>query len=246
MLSTQYANDEFSIEGSATTFGSEPPIFRPIGSHGFATASAVATVSEVEPVIPYSVGESPSANWPYRQSRGAMEEKYSHVHFWTTSRGIALSVAQYAFRELDTLRKNDAYVRRKIDSVRGMADVACCEEIAERLTLLQSLYSEENAGRAMSADSIRSFGDFLRSCPNLRKPTLALTHEGYVYAKWSGEQGRLFSAEFLPSGDVSYVVFQPSNRGIRVNRYYGTTTADSLSADVLIPIGVLSWAGDER
>lgn len=149
-----------------------------------------------------------------------------------------------AFKEFDCLAS--LRVRHAIGNVRDMPGLAHGPEIAGRLTLLQSYYSEENDGRSMNADSIQWFGDFLKRIPNFRKPTLALTDEGYVYAKWVGEKNRLFSVEFYPTGEVSYVVFQPSTTGRGVNRFSGSTTADALMPDVLIPNGILAWVSDAR
>ncbi len=147
-----------------------------------------------------------------------------------------------AFRELDDLAADR--VRRAIDDIRSIPCLPYRDVIAGRLKSLQLQYSEENDGRAMSADSIRWFGEFLESLADFRKPTLALTVEGYVYAKWRGDRNRLFSAEFYPTGEVSYVVFQPSASESAVNRFSGTTKADALMADVLTPNGIVAWVSD--
>lgn len=161
------------------------------------------------------------------------------------SRVVALdpAVAQTAFQELDCLRANDKEVRQLIGRIRNEIDADERELIARRLEVLQEGYREENNGRALSADSLRSFVAFLLTASGLKRPSLSATSEGYLYGRWKGDEGRLLSVQFLPASGASFVLFHPNSvRPSKMSRQYGMTTADALMAEVIIPNQVLLWA----
>jgi len=115
--------------------------------------------------------------------------------------------------------------------------------IANRLDDLLKASTEEGEGQtALSSDSLRGFIRFIQKETNLVEPGLVLSFSGNIRAEWRRSRKEHFATEFLPNGQVRYVVFsydeeQPS----RIDRMTGLVSADSLMKKVE-PFRVLSWA----
>lgn len=111
--------------------------------------------------------------------------------------------------------------------------------------LFHDAKEEERASVGISIGSLRTFYNFMQSCPNLKCPVISLTPEYNIYASWKAARNKVFSVHFLPGDDVRFVIFTPNN--IHTNkliRLSGMATADVLIKTVE-PYGVLNWACDE-
>ncbi len=94
-----------------------------------------------------------------------------------------------------------------ISFVRNHLRLAYSGSLANRLEYLREASIEEAPEQApVSVDSLQSFISFIRSS-KLAEPELVLTYTGNIRAEWHKSRKEHFSVEFLPNGQVRYVVF---------------------------------------
>lgn len=151
-----------------------------------------------------------------------------------------------AFTERDTVEEQGESVEAMILAVPSSLAVPYANTLSRRLAeLFAASRQEAETELEMSRSSLRWFLDFMRSNAGLACPLVGLSPEGNIYAAWKRDRDALFSAHFLPSGLVRFVVFTPNprHRGA-VTRLSGATTASNL-LDTVRPHGVLSWASRE-
>jgi len=119
------------------------------------------------------------------------------------------------------------------------------DQLLSRLKdLLDCAREESPDGPGLSKESLASFCDFVRTVSFLILPELALTPDGNIYARWKVDRRRLFSTQFLPNGDVRFVVFKPNEmHEDRVVRLSGLTTADALMQEIKSQ-GAAEWMLD--
>lgn len=95
-------------------------------------------------------------------------------------------------------------------------------------------------GPGIAVNSLSSFFDFIKLHANIRTPSLSLSPDHNIYASWRGEN-RIFSAHFLPDGDIRFVLFKPNNRHPqRKIRVSGTATGDTLT-EIVAPESLSDW-----
>ena len=142
--------------------------------------------------------------------------------------------SQSAFGALEELR---AFARaREIDNliykVRDVLPAPFTSRLVSRLELLAGEPDEPDE-QSMAPGSLRNFMDFLskflREVPNLVYPDVVLSFSGNIGVQWRKSQNEQFSAEFLPSGDVRFLVFTPNPKHQdKVIRASITTSVDLL------------------
>jgi hypothetical protein len=146
---------------------------------------------------------------------------------------------------LDQPRTPEGQMRRQTRSLRAGGQLAYRERLARRLEFLLDATEEE--GEAWSDDSpesLRRMVLFLQSVPALRYPSVTVTPSATFRAQWSADPNKHFAVDFLPSGEVRFVVFCPDPRyPNRVQRVSGITSLENLMRAVE-PYRVLRWAAD--
>ncbi len=145
--------------------------------------------------------------------------------------------------QADLLKNEEDQVREIIFQIKILISIPYKDDLANKLlTLFNDAKEEDPLSLGMSAMSLRTFIDFLRSHTNLKCPTISLTPDYNIYASWRYEQNRLFSVHFLPNGDARFVIFEPNNRHpTRITRISGVTTTDILMETVVIPNRIEEW-----
>lgn len=113
---------------------------------------------------------------------------------------------------------------------------------ARLLSLREMLKEEEGESTEFSLESLRAFIAFLLRLSDVRLPSLTLTSEGEIYARWKGEGGRLFAAHFICGEKVRFVAFRPNPRRPRlVQRISGVDAVDTVLGIADNACSVLEW-----
>lgn len=149
------------------------------------------------------------------------------------------------FDVLDELRTPKGQIQRQITAFRRGGGLPYRERLARRLDfLLGALEEEEETGPEDSPDSLRQMLLFLRATPDLRCPTVTITPSSTFRAEWQAGQNRHLAVDFLPDGQVRFVVFSPDPlHPDRVQRVSGIVSrADVMRA--VEPYKVYRWATD--
>ena len=130
-----------------------------------------------------------------------------------------------------------------IDSLSTTHDMNFVEAIKARLlSLREMLQEEEGPSVELSLDSLRAFLAFLRQVPTVRQPSITLTPEGEIYARWKSEGARLFASHFISGEKVRFVAFRPNPRRPRlVQRVSGVDAVDTVMSTANNVCSVLDW-----
>lgn len=145
------------------------------------------------------------------------------------------------FTQAGLLSTNDNQVKALIYLVREFH-----ESLADRLAaLFNAAKAEKSTSPGISYGSLVNFYDFLRMQSKIKKPVLSLTPDYNIYASWRAEN-RVFSAHFLPTGELRFVLFKPNPRHPkRKIRIAGITTSDALT-EIVSPKSLNGWVFHER
>jgi hypothetical protein len=149
------------------------------------------------------------------------------------------------FDILDDLRTPRGQIQRQIIALRRGGGLPYRERLARRLDVLLGALEEEGETWAEdSPDSLRQMLLFLRAAPDLRCPTVTITPSATFRAQWQAGQNSHLAVDFLPDGQVRFVVFSPDPiRSDRVQRVSGIVSrADVMRA--IEPYKVDRWAAD--
>jgi hypothetical protein len=151
---------------------------------------------------------------------------------------------QDAFTQPDLVSTEDDQAQELIHQIR-YSFVANQEILADKLIKLFNFAKEESqASPGISIKSLSSFYDFLILHENIKIPNLSLTPDHNIYASWRAEN-RLFSAHFLPDGNIRFVLFIPNNRHPNQKiRMSGTVTGDTLM-EVVASESLIDWVISE-
>ena len=130
-----------------------------------------------------------------------------------------------------------------ISFIRNHLRLAHASNIASRLEYLRETCIEEAPEQApISVQSLQGFIFFLQRESNLAEPDIVITYAGNIRAEWHRSRKEHFAVEFLPTGQVRYVVFSSDlNHPSRTDRTFGVVSAESLMGKVS-PFNVLSWS----
>jgi hypothetical protein len=149
------------------------------------------------------------------------------------------------FAVLDELRIPEERIRRQISAVRKGSRLLYRERLARRLVLLLSALEEEDEPwEESSPESLRHMLLFLETLPDFRCPTITITPSATFRAQWSPDSTRHFAVDFVPDGQVRFVVFSPDPRHPdRVQRVSGIASWENVMKAVE-PYRVHRWAAD--
>ena len=136
--------------------------------------------------------------------------------------------------QAELLSTKDDQVQALIHQIRKSLFISNHENLANKLITLFNVAKEEKlTSLGISVNSLSNFYDFLRLYTNIKNPTLSLTPDYNIYASWRAEN-RIFSAHFLPSGDIRFVLFKLNNRHPQHKiRVAGIATYDTLTETVV-------------
>ena len=170
----------------------------------------------------------PEAAYQYLESPSVTQENRNRK-FKIFRREDAFTQREDAFTQSDLVSTKDDQTQELIHQIRK-AFVSNQENIANQLiTLFNFAKDERPTSPGIAVDSLSSFYDFLKLYADITTPSLSLSPDHNIYASWRGEN-RIFSAHFLPDGDIRFVLFQPNNRHLkRKIRISGTATGDTLT-----------------
>ena len=154
-----------------------------------------------------------------------------------------------AAKKSDVLHQSSSYYPTRattpdlISFVRNHVRLRYSGNLANRLGHLREASIEEAPEQApISVNSLQSFVSFITKEPRLTEPDLFLTYSGNIRAEWHKSRKEHFSVEFLPSGQVRYVVFaRDPDHTARTDRASGFVSAETVMAKVS-PFNVLAWA----
>lgn len=149
------------------------------------------------------------------------------------------------FAVLDDLRTPEGQIQRQIHSVRRGFQLNYRERLARRLEfLLETMKEEGEAWTEDSPESLRRMLLFLNNVPSFRYPMVTTTPSSTFRAQWTADAKRHFAVDFLPNGQVYFVVFSPDPRHPnRVQRTSGITSLETL-IDLVEPHRVQRWTAD--
>jgi hypothetical protein len=151
------------------------------------------------------------------------------------------------FEMLDELRTPQAQIRRQIEALRRGSPLLYRERLARRLDfLLRALEEEGEPWAEDSPESLRQMLLFLEGLPEFRCPTITVTPFATFRAQWQADRNQHFAADFVPDGQVRFVVFapDPGDPG-RVQRVSGVVRpANAMKA--VETYEVHRWAADAR
>lgn len=163
------------------------------------------------------------------------------------SSAIAFSSSpqSFPFAVLEDPRVHDNQLESLIAQIRASSKLRYRDKLAARITELVTIFEEEKSeGCEISFEALHSFIDFLEKNSQLRYPKLALTRNGNIYAQWCVSNEKLFSIQFHPDGNATFVIFRPNSRHRgKVVRISGIVTTDMIMETVL-PHNVLEWAAE--
>jgi len=147
------------------------------------------------------------------------------------------------FRNVDELLSNEEKVHLFISHIGTSLAAPYKKRLAKRIKDLFDFTIEDEAdSTGMSADSLHHFIAFLQNYSKLKYPDVVLSPEWNIVSEWHIDSNHHFSVDFLPNGDVRFVIFRPNpKKPKKTDRFSGMSTSDCLY-EIMKNNGVLSWA----
>ena len=149
------------------------------------------------------------------------------------------------FDVLDELRTPKGQIERQITALRRGGGLPYRERLARRLEFLLGAPEEEGEEWGEhSPESLRQMFLFLQDVPDFQCPTVTVTPSATFRAQWQAGQNQHFAADFLPDGQVRFVVFAPDPRHPeRAQRVSGVVSRTDIMK-AIEPYKVHRWAAD--
>ena len=121
------------------------------------------------------------------------------------------------------------------------------DALSNNLLLLYKFSKEDEPyDVGISYESLSNFISFINLHTNIIQPVISLTPEKNIYCSWRANNKRVFSAHFLPNGDVRFVLFRPNSKHRdRMSRISGTVSFDLLY-NIILPYQLEGWVINER
>jgi hypothetical protein len=146
---------------------------------------------------------------------------------------------------LDVLRTPRERIREQVRVLRSGARLPYRQRLARRLDfLLRALEEEEEQLAQDSPESLRQMLLFLEALPDFRCPTVTVTPSATFRAQWQADPARHFAVDFMPDGQIRFVVFAPDpDHPERVERVSGIVGAAN-AMKAIETYQVHRWAAD--
>jgi len=136
----------------------------------------------------------------------------------------------------------DAKIVEKLLGLLDSSKLDFASELAARLGALHEIVNEDPNEPPISIDSLRSFINFIKNTPYLKRPSVVLTPDGEIRAEWRKASNKHFAVIFLPNDEARFVIFSPNSKDSdMIDRISGITSVDSLIENAK-PHKVLDWA----
>jgi len=159
---------------------------------------------------------------------------------------IEISTPESPFLKIDDSRDDDLKIDELILFCKEALNASFGKQLSERIRYIVEYETSDPEGILISYLSLRNLVAFIQQEPRLKFPDIVLSGSGNFVAEWRKSSSRHFSAEFLPSGDVSFVVFKPNplepERPIRLCEICPWQNL----IEEITPHHVLSWAIDDN
>ena len=131
---------------------------------------------------------------------------------------------------LDALRTPKQRIREQVKALRKASRLPYREHLGRRLDfLLRAFDEEEEPWAEESPESLRQMLLFLEALPDFQCPTVTVTPAATFRAQWRADPAKHFAVDFVPDGQVRFVVFAPDpghpERVERVSGIVGAATA---------------------
>lgn len=221
----------------------------------FQAATAATDTSDIDVVL--TLGEGSTDPHILRRLRKLVPPSFSMVGRgfrggWPTGSaeiGLSESAPDEApasdFDVLDDLRTPTGQMRGQITALRMGGRFTYSERLAHRLDfLLDALEEEGETWGEDSPESLRQMLLLLRTAADLRYPTVTVTPSATFRAQWQADRNSHLAMDFLPDGQVRFVVFSPDPRhSDRVQRVSGIASRAEVMR-VVEPYKVRRWAAD--
>jgi hypothetical protein len=148
---------------------------------------------------------------------------------------------------LDDLRTPKGQIQRQITALRNGGRLSYRERLARRLEFLLGAPEEEGEEWGEhSPESLRQMLLFLQDVPDFRYPSVTVTPSATFRAQWQAGQNQHFAVDFLPDGQVRFVVFAPDPRHPeRAQRVSGVVSRTDIMK-AIEHYKVYRWAADAR
>ena len=146
------------------------------------------------------------------------------------------------FEAIEDRLSEDEKVYEIIKFLNDQINLTFSKQLANRIQFLIEASKEEYPDEvAILPESLKNFVSFLQSVPNFRYPDVVLSPVKNICTQWRTAPNRHFSVEFLPTGDVRFVIFSPDPmHPDKTNRISGIVSVDSLMRTAQ-PHGIQSW-----
>lgn len=146
------------------------------------------------------------------------------------------------FDGLQKLRADETRFRAVLRELQTLTTIREGAPIVKRLEVLLQDF-QDDYGRCLDTESLRTFIALLSLHPNLRRPVITAADNGNLFAEWKSEDGKRFlGLQMLPIRQIRFVAFRPDAKYPQLrNHSSGITPADQLFTD-LASYDVLAWA----
>jgi hypothetical protein len=167
----------------------------------------------------------------------------SAVKKWDIRSQLLLISQDFITQPQSNYETTNVTISDLISFVRNHVPLTYSASLANRLEYLREASIEEAPEQAsISENSLQAFVSFITGEPRLSEPDVVLTYTGNIRAEWHKSRKEHFAVEFLPNGQVRYVVFSRDPvHAKRTDRASGQASAETLMAKVK-PFHVLAWA----
>jgi hypothetical protein len=147
----------------------------------------------------------------------------------------------------DLVDSEEKQAQELIYRFRTSRNISVHESLAKKLLALHNYAKEEDStSSGITIGSLRHFFNFFHLHSKLKCPTISLTPDNNVYARWKGEKDCLFSIHFLSNGNASFVIFKPNDKHPELKiRLSGIATTDILM-ETVESYGVNDWISNEK
>ncbi len=146
------------------------------------------------------------------------------------------------FDELQKIRADETHFRAILHDFRSLTTVRERESIAKRLEALLGDF-QDDYGRCLDVESLRTFVALFSLHPELRQPTITAAENGNLFAEWKTDDGKRFlGLQMLPTHQVRFVAIRPNATYPQLRKYAsGVTSVEQLFTD-LPSYDILAWA----
>lgn len=149
--------------------------------------------------------------------------------------------------QMDLVDSEDKQVKELIYRLKTWPYISAHESLANKLIALHNCAKEEDStSSGIAIGSLRYFFYFFHLHSKFKCPTISLTRDNNIYARWKDEKGRLFSIHFLSDGNASFVIFKPNDKHPELKMRLSGIAPTDILMEAVESYGVRDWISNER